>query len=132
VSTKKIYTSFVAVIPTVLLGCAQPESGPHRNPPPIDNGQPQPKTLMVKPPEPPGTKSIALNVPPVSYGPRKVQSGGECYVTISGNPPQQRLVSCTAPIEPPPYAQSTWCQVASAEDPTKKIPVACEGDDMKK
>src|SRR5689334_8718465 len=61
-------------------------------------------------------------LPPVTYGPR-IQEGDACTVFISGNPPQQRPVSCTAPIEKIPGYSG--CQVESAEDPKIKIGVDC-------
>jgi hypothetical protein len=102
---------FIAILPaSLVLSCGEP--GPKRtmNPPPDTK------------PEPPKDRGPLL--PPVSYGPRE-KIGDGCTVLVSGNPPMHVAVSCDAPIEPPPPG-GTFCQVASKEDPAKKVPVQCE------
>jgi hypothetical protein len=110
---KRTRPSFVVVLPAVaaLSACSLYRTS---NPPPPEN-PPEPTRNPPAPPE--------LLLPPVSYGPRE-KIGDSCYVSMSGNPPMNRPVSCSAPIEPPQNG-SPWCEVATAEDPAKKFPVEC-------
>lgn len=104
---------FIAVLPALALAACPVRTS---NPPEPPQEQTPPKGETQTPPE--------LLLPPVSYGPRR-QSGPDCYVTMSANPPMNIPVSCTAPIEP---NGKGGCTVASVEDASKKVPVECEPD----
>ena len=109
--------SFITVLPIVVLTSCANSAIKTSNPPEPPTNPPVEPTPLTNSPTPDAPKVGAFSV-------REKRPDGTCYVSVFANPPFERSVSCTAPIEPAPAGEQ-WCKVEDAKDPSKKAPVDC-------